>query len=103
DQAGVGWPNRDYYLNSEDTYVSFRRKYVAYLAKLPTLAGEKDGEGRAARILALETEVAKAQWTPVEDRDPVKTYNKHSLDSAAKLAPAFDWPSWVALSVPRPA
>jgi len=98
DQAGLGLPNRDYYLKSEDTYVNFRKKYVEYLAKLLTLAGEKDGEARAARILALETEVAKAQWTPVEDRDPVRTYNKHSLDSAAKLAPAFDWPSWFAAS-----
>ena len=87
-------PNRDYYLKTEDTYVEFRRKYVDYLAKLLTLAGEPDGPARAARILELETTIATDQWTPVENRDPVKTYNKNSLESAAALAPGFDWKAW---------
>jgi len=90
-QAGLGMPNRDYFLKEEDTYVEFRRKYVAYLAKLLTLAGEQDGAGRAAKILELETRLARDQWTPVQNRDPVATYNRHSIESAAKLAPAFDW------------
>ena len=45
DQDGLGMPNRDYYLKTEDTYVEFRKKYVEYLAKLLTLAGEPDGGG----------------------------------------------------------
>ena len=98
DQDGLGLPNRDYYLKTEDTYVNFRKKYVEYLAKLLTLAGEKDGDARAARILELETALATDQWTPVENRDPIKTYNKHDLESAAKLAPDFDWAAWYAAS-----
>ncbi|MFZ2507825.1 MAG: M13 family metallopeptidase [Steroidobacteraceae bacterium] len=90
-QAGLGMPNRDYFLKEEDTYVEFRRKYVDYLAQLLTLAGEQDGAGRAARILELETRLARDQWTPVQNRDPVATYNRHSIESAAELAPAFDW------------
>jgi putative endopeptidase len=89
-------PNRDYFLKSEDAYVEFRKKYVDYLAKLLTLAGEPDAPARAARILELETKLAADQWTPVEDRDPVKTYNRHGLESAAKLAPGFDWNTWFA-------
>ena len=96
DQDGLGMPNRDYYLKSESEYVEFRRKYVDYLAKLLTLAGEPDAPARAARILELETRLATDQWTPVEDRDPVKTYNRHGLESAAKLAPEFDWNTWFA-------
>jgi predicted metalloendopeptidase len=96
DQDGLGMPNRDYYLKTEDTYVEFRRKYVEYLAKLLTLAGESAGSERAARILELETKLATDQWTPVENRDPIKTYNKHSLETAAKLAPDFDWGAWFA-------
>jgi predicted metalloendopeptidase len=96
DQDGLGMPNRDYYLKTEDTYVEFRRKYVDYLAKLLTLAGESGGSERAARILELETRLATDQWTPVENRDPIKTYNKHGLETAAKLAPGFDWNAWFA-------
>jgi len=96
DQDGLGMPNRDYYLKTEDTYVEFRRKYVDYLAKLLTLAGEADAPARASRILELETRLATDQWTPVQNRDPVKTYNKHSLASAAELAPQFDWSAWFA-------
>ena len=97
-QDGLGMPNRDYYLKTEDTYVNFRKKYVEYLAKLLTLAGEKDGDTRAAKILELETALATDQWTPVENRDPIKTYNKHGLESVAKLAPDFDWAAWQAAS-----
>ncbi len=95
-QDGLGLPNRDYYLKTEDEYVEYRKKYVDYLAKLLTLAGEQDTPARAARILELETKLATDQWTPVENRDPVKTYNRHGLESAAKLAPEFDWNAWFA-------
>lgn len=90
-QAGLGLPNRDYYLRDEDTYVEFRRKYVDYLARLLTLAGESRGAERAAAILELETRMAREQWTPVQNRDPIATYNRHDLDSVTQLAPAFDW------------
>ena len=91
DQDGLGMPNRDYFLKTEAEYVEFRRKYVEYLAKLLTLAGEPDGAARAAKVLELETKLATDQWTPVDNRDPIKTYNKNSLESAAKLSPGFDW------------
>ncbi|HEY8265369.1 MAG TPA: M13 family metallopeptidase [Steroidobacteraceae bacterium] len=98
DQDGLGMPNRDYYLKTEDTYVEFRKKYVDYLAKLLTLAGQADGPARAVKILDLETKLATDQWTPVQNRDPVATYNKHSLESVATLAPDFDWNAWFAAS-----
>ena len=97
-QSGLGMPNRDYFLKDEDTYVEFRRKYVDYLAKLLTLAGEQGGEERAAKILELETGLAREQWTPVQNRDPIATYNRHSLESAAVLAPAVDWRAFHAAS-----
>jgi putative endopeptidase len=97
-QDGLGMPNRDYYLREDKEYVEFRRKYVEYLAKLFTLAGEKDGAARAAKILELETAIARDQWTPVQNRDPIATYNRHGLESAAALAPAFDWKAYHASS-----
>ena len=97
-QDGLGMPNRDYYLREDAEYVEFRRKYVDYLAKLFTLAGQPDGAARAAKILGLETEIARIQWTPVENRDPVKTYNRHGLESAYALAPKFEWQGYLTSS-----
>jgi endothelin-converting enzyme len=94
EQDGLGLPSREYYLSADDTYTEVREKYVNYVAQLLTLAGEPNGAARGARILALETKLATAQWPLVENQDPVKTYNKHGLASAASLAPAFDWKAW---------
>ena len=94
-QDGLGMPNRDYYLKTEEAYVNFRSKYAEYLAKLFTLAGMKDGQARAEKILALETAIATDQWTPVQNRDPIATYNKHSVQSAHEVAPKFEWKSYL--------
>ena len=59
--GGLGLPDRDYYLREDAEYVEFRRKYVEYLAKLFTLAGQPDGAMRAAKILELETSIARIQ------------------------------------------
>jgi len=54
-------------------------------------AGERNAKSAAARIAALETRIANYQWTKVQNRDPVKTYNPMSLPEYQKLAPGFDW------------
>jgi len=42
--------------------------------------------------LALETALARIQWTRVDNRDPVKTYNKTAIADLPKLMPAR--PRW---------
>jgi predicted metalloendopeptidase len=93
DQSGLTMPDRDYYLRAEPTYRDYRGKLVAYIRQLLTLAGTEPAQAEAAanRILALETRMAQAHWTRVENRDPVKTYNRMSLQEAQQLTPGFDW------------
>ncbi len=99
-QGGLGLPNRDYYLNLDDAkFRDVRARYVDYLAKLLALAGgdsAKDSEPVAQSILALETEIARAQWSQVENRDPVKAYNRVELAGLGELAPALDWDVFLA-------
>jgi len=99
-QSGLGLPTRDYYLKLDDTtFRGVRSKYVAYLAQLLTLAGVGDPQrqaGVAEDILALETEIARVQWNPVETRDPVKSYNPIALAELPALAPLLDWPGYLA-------
>jgi len=90
-QSGLGMPNRDYYLQDEARLKDTRAKYQAHVGKMLALAGHQDAEAKAARIVALETEIARAQWSAVENRDPVKRYNKMTLAELRKLAPGIDW------------
>ncbi len=94
-QSGLGLPNRDYYLRDEETYQNFRKKYVEYMAKVMAMAGMDGTEERAGKIMALETALATAQWTPVQNRDPIATYNRHDRDTAARLSPQISWPAYL--------
>jgi putative endopeptidase len=92
-QGGLGLPDRDYYL--DDKFKDVRARYATHVEKIFTLAGEGDAARSAREVLALESELAKAQWTRVENRDPVKTYNKVELAQLAALAPGVDWKRWL--------
>ncbi|HET7812507.1 MAG TPA: M13-type metalloendopeptidase [Steroidobacteraceae bacterium] len=90
-QNGLTMPDRDYYLNPEEKYAQFRAKFAAYVEQMLARAGVRDAKSGAARIAALETRIANYQWTKVQNRDPVKTYNPMTLPEYQKLAPNFDW------------
>lgn len=94
-QGGLGLPDRDYYLKADDAKLKDAlTKYQAHIEKMATLAGDKNAAKIAKDVVALETELAKVQWTKVENRDPVKTYNVKTFAELAKLAPGYDWVAW---------
>ena len=95
-QGGLGLPDREYYLKADDAKLADAlAKYQVHVEKMLALAGSKTAAADAVRIIAFETELAKVQWTPVENRDPVKTYNKVDLAKMAEVAPGFDWKSYL--------
>jgi len=96
-QLGLGLPDRDYYLKDDDAKLAaVRAKYQQHIATMLTMSGDKDGAAHAADIVAIEMRLAKAQWTRVQMRDPVKSYNRVAFDQFATLAPAFDWNAYFA-------
>lgn len=94
DRGGLGLPDRDYYLKPGASADSMRAAYVEHIAKTFVLAGAKVATARAdaQKIMALETEMAKASLTRVARRDPSATDHPMSADSLKKIAPAIDWP-----------
>jgi putative endopeptidase len=90
-QAGLGLPDRDYYLSTDAKLAEAKAAYRAHLAKQLTLAGEADANARAAAIVAFETEIARASWTRVESRDADKTYNRMAVADLVRTAPGFDF------------
>jgi putative endopeptidase len=68
-QSGLGMPNRDFYIQDSDAkLMDTRAKYQAHVEKLLALAGQPDAAGQAARIVALETDIARAVERRAEPR-----------------------------------
>ena len=98
DQAGLGMPDRDYYLSEDAKFVAMREKYLAYVATLLKNVGPPGVVTDQARaVVELETRLAKAQWPKVDLRDVDKVYNPYDLAGARKLTPAIDWPAYLEL------
>jgi endothelin-converting enzyme/putative endopeptidase len=92
DQAGLGLPERDYYLRTGAKDETIRKQYVEHVAKMLTLAGTPaaQAEKDAAAILAFETVLAKASMPVTDRRDPEKTYHLQPLATfETVVSPAY--------------
>jgi putative endopeptidase len=92
-QAGLGLPDRDYYL--EKSFAEQKAKYELYVAQMLTLAKWPNPAANAKAIVALETEIAKVSWTRAEQRDDNKMYNPYDTAKLPGLAPGFDWTAFM--------
>ena len=88
-QAGLGLPDRDYYLKAD--FATQKAAYEKYVATLLRLVNWPEPDARAKDILNFETSVAEASWTKAQQRDRLAIYNPMSLDELEKHAPGFPW------------
>jgi putative endopeptidase len=95
-QAGLGLPDRDYYLKKEAEFADIREKYRAHIARLLGLAGEKDTWAKAKEVLALETAIARDHWPVEKRRERELTYNARSRAELDKLSPRYPWKAQLA-------
>ena len=103
--GGLGLPDRDYYTQKDSASVALRKAYADHIAKYFVMAGENAGAAHtdATRVLALETELAKATLTRVAQRDPAATDHPMTLVQFRALTPNLDWTAFfhdVGLTVP---
>lgn len=112
DAAGLGLPDRDYYLKPEARFVEARDKYREHIAKMFVLAGAAAADAAAAAktVVEFETRLAAASLDNVALRDPVQQDHKTSFAALHKLVPDFDWAQYfhaaalplIDLNVPQP-
>jgi len=91
-QAGLGMPNRDYYLS--DQFKPQREAYRAYIERTFRNIGRPNAAAAADRVMAFEMEVAKRHWPTADRRDVDKTTNPISSAKLATYAPGFQWASF---------
>jgi putative endopeptidase len=92
-QAGLGLPDRDYYL--EASFAPQKAKYEVYVARMLTLAGWPRPAANAKAIVAMESEIAKVSWTPAQQRDDNAMYNPYPVARLGELTPGFDWAAFL--------
>jgi putative endopeptidase len=88
-QAGLGLPDRDYYL--KPSFAEVKGKYQTYVAQLLKLAHWPNADAAAAAVVDFETKIADASWTKVEERDPNAMYQPMTVAELEKFAPGFAW------------
>jgi len=95
-QGGLGLPDRDYYVKTDDKSKSVRDEYLKHVAKMFELLGDDPAKaaGAARTVMALETKLAEASLTRVELRDPEKLYHRLTMAQMKDVATGFDWPSY---------
>ena len=99
-QSGLGLGDRQLYLEAK--FEPQKKRYQEYVAQMLEMAGWPTPRESAAKIVALETQIAEAHWTRAESRNPDKTYNPMTLAELQTQAPGFPWATfWQAAGVDR--
>lgn len=97
-QSGLGMPNRSYYLDEDDKSKALRTAYLTFLETLLTKAGFENPDRAAKNVMAFETDLATAHWTPEKRRDRSLTYNKMTMKELQNYAKGLPWEPMLAAS-----
>ena len=91
--GGLGLPDRDFYTKDDDKSRELRTRYAAHVARTFELLGDRPGAaGReAAKVMEIETKLARASLTRTQRRDPYQLFHKMDARGLKALTPGFDW------------
>jgi len=92
-QAGLGLPDRDYYLTA--TFKPQLDAYRAYIERTLRMVDDPDPARHADAVIAFETAVAKVSWPAAERRDIDKLNNPMSIAELQTFAPGLDWNAYL--------
>ena len=90
-QPMLGLPNRDAYERSDESSVSNRAAYQAYIAGIFEKVGIDNAPVRAAHLVALETLIAANQWDFEKVRDRRANYHPMTVEELTRYAAGFPW------------
>ncbi len=96
-QAGLGLPDRDYYLLDNPRMQKIRQDYIAHMSKMFQLSGDtpEKAANEAQTVMAIETALAQGSMSRTDRRDPAKRYHIMTLADFEKLTPDFNWQSYL--------
>jgi putative endopeptidase len=93
-QGGIGLPERDYYVHTDQDSLEIVEKYKKHIERMFRLAGYDNAVDQSQRVLSLEKTLAKASLDNVALRKPNNRYHLYSIESANLKTPHFSWKSY---------
>lgn len=94
-QGGLGLPDREYYVTNSADMKKLRQTYQQYIAGVFRYAGIADADKAAARVLALEMQIARGHAKREESSDMKKVDNSWRVADFARHAPGLDWQAFM--------
>lgn len=91
----LGMPTKDYY--TDPRYASVFDAYRAYIASTFGLIGadQELAKARAEQVASLESALAAATLSPVQERDPANQYKLVTVAQADAVTPHFEWGAYL--------
>jgi endothelin-converting enzyme/putative endopeptidase len=96
--GGIGLLDRDDYLDQDAKAKEQRTRYQEHVVKMLQLLGDDSATAKRTAALAMdiETTLARATLTRVEQRDPHKVFHRLPVEKLFALSPTFDWKTYFA-------
>ena len=97
-QGGLGLPDRDYYTKDDAKSREIRARYLQHVQKIFELLGDNPDKAKknASSIMRIETALAQASLTRVEQRNPYNLKHKMNITDLEKITPALNWQAYLA-------
>lgn len=93
-QGGLGMPDRDNYIATDEPSVALQGKYRTHIATILKLAKIADADAKAERIYDLEHKIAATHATREESNDVHKANNPWKPADFTAKAPGITWPGF---------
>ncbi|MCX9157998.1 M13 family metallopeptidase [Niveibacterium sp. 24ML] len=96
--GGLSLPDRDNYLKTDARNRTLRKQYVEHMTRMFALLDDAPGVAarNAADVMRIETALAQATLSRVEQRDPYKQFNLRDARGLQAMTPQFNWASYLA-------
>lgn len=90
--AGLGLPERDYYLDDDEKSMEIRQEYKKHIVRMLQMLGDSKETATAAseKILELETQLAEPRLNKVERRDARNLNNPRTVTEADAILSTID-------------
>ena len=97
-QGGLTLQGKEYYTKEDAKSVETRAKFVEYMTNMFKLLGDTSeaAAAHAAKVLEMQTRLAKASLAQTEMRNPDTRYNKITMAAAQELTPNLSWAAYMA-------